>query len=209
MFCFEDFIYLYLTERESISRGRRGRSSHPPSREPDVGLDPRTPGSSPEPKANASPMEPPQNPWNQQVLIKHLHLHESVMIWVCFRKLSEAQGLPGRGQGKHRVRLEKQGRTRRCREKRLRRSAGTGSEREDTEPPNCALTEATRERVHPSKANPPLSGRQRVSGLCPPPRGREGQALFLGTRTPGPRVVSATPTPTGRSPGVLGEELSC
>ena len=43
-------MYLFDTERMSISRGRKkGRSSPPPppplSREPDMGLDPRTLGS--------------------------------------------------------------------------------------------------------------------------------------------------------------------
>ena len=33
-----------------------------PCREPDVGLDPRTPGSQPEPKASAQPLSPPGAP---------------------------------------------------------------------------------------------------------------------------------------------------
>ena len=48
-----------MTERETASeRGNTGRESgrgrsRLPAEEPDVGLDPRTPGSRPEPKADA------------------------------------------------------------------------------------------------------------------------------------------------------------
>ena len=52
-------LFIYLTEietaseRGNTSRGSgRGRSSLPVE-EPDVGIDPRTPGSRPEPKADA------------------------------------------------------------------------------------------------------------------------------------------------------------
>ena len=40
-----------------------GEAGFPPSKEPDVGLDPRTLGSWPEPKAAAYPTEPPRRPW--------------------------------------------------------------------------------------------------------------------------------------------------
>ena len=54
---FKDSIYLFdretARERGNTSRGNgRGRSSLP-AYEPDVGLDPITPGSRPEPKADA------------------------------------------------------------------------------------------------------------------------------------------------------------
>jgi len=48
-----------LSERESTSRGsgrqreREKEAGSPPSREPDAGLDPRTLGSRPKPKADA------------------------------------------------------------------------------------------------------------------------------------------------------------
>ena len=57
-FFFKDFI-IYLTEietaseRGNTSRGRGRRRSRLPAEEPDVGLDPATPGSRPEPKADA------------------------------------------------------------------------------------------------------------------------------------------------------------
>ena len=47
-----------------MSRGERQREKQtsPLSREPNVGLDPRSLGSGPEPKADASPTEPPRCP---------------------------------------------------------------------------------------------------------------------------------------------------
>ena len=56
-FFFYDFIYLFdretASERGNTSReSERGRSRLP-AEEPDVGLDLRTPGSRPEPKADA------------------------------------------------------------------------------------------------------------------------------------------------------------
>ena len=59
-FSFKDFIYLFERERERDSQqdrepkqeNGRGRSRLP-AEDPDVGLDPGTPGSGPEPKAEA------------------------------------------------------------------------------------------------------------------------------------------------------------
>ena len=45
------------TERER--QGHRQRKKQDPCREPDVGLDPRSPGSRPEPKADAQPLNHP------------------------------------------------------------------------------------------------------------------------------------------------------
>ena len=58
---FKDFIYLFICERESESEHRQtewkaeseGEAGSLQSKEPDVGLDPRTLGSWPEPKAAA------------------------------------------------------------------------------------------------------------------------------------------------------------
>ena len=55
-------MYLFMrdTKRE---RGRdRQREKQALCREPDVGLDPRTPGSRPEPKADAQPLSQPGAP---------------------------------------------------------------------------------------------------------------------------------------------------
>ena len=62
VFVFKDFIYLFMINRE-IERGRdtgRGRSRlHAGT---DVGLDPTTPGSCPEPKAEVQPLSHPAIP---------------------------------------------------------------------------------------------------------------------------------------------------
>ena len=50
------FIFSWETQRE------RGREKQAPCREPDVGLDPRTPGSRLEPKADAQPLNHPGAP---------------------------------------------------------------------------------------------------------------------------------------------------
>ena len=57
IFFFKDF-YLFAREREYTQAGREGGRSRReagslPSKEPDAGLDPRTLGSGPEPKAAA------------------------------------------------------------------------------------------------------------------------------------------------------------
>ena len=57
-------IYLFIRERHR-ERGRdTGRGgSRLPVGEPDVGLDPGTPGSHPKPKADAQPLSHPGNPF--------------------------------------------------------------------------------------------------------------------------------------------------
>ena len=56
---FKKILFIYLTEIETASeRGNTSRGSgrgrsRLPAEEPDVGLDPTTPGSRPEPKADA------------------------------------------------------------------------------------------------------------------------------------------------------------
>ena len=63
----KDFIYLFDGERETASeRGNTSRGSgrgrsRLPAEEPDAGLDPRTPGSRPEPKADFT-TAPPRRP---------------------------------------------------------------------------------------------------------------------------------------------------
>ena len=54
------FIYSLETHRER--QRHRQREKQAPCREPDVGLDPRTPGSLPETKAGALTAEPPRVP---------------------------------------------------------------------------------------------------------------------------------------------------
>ena len=56
---FKDFIYLFMRDRQRP----RQREKQVPCREPDVGLDPKTPGSQTEPKADVQPLSH-QAPWN-------------------------------------------------------------------------------------------------------------------------------------------------
>ena len=51
---------MIVTERER--ERHRQREKQAPCREPDVGLDSRTPGSQPEPKADAQPLSHPSAP---------------------------------------------------------------------------------------------------------------------------------------------------
>ena len=57
---FKDFIYL---RRERESTEGEGEADSLLSREPDMGLDPRTLRSQPEPKADSQPTEPPRGPF--------------------------------------------------------------------------------------------------------------------------------------------------
>ena len=60
-FFFKDFIYLFMRDTQKEQRhGKREKQA--PSREPDVELDPRTPGSHPEPEADAQPLSHPGAP---------------------------------------------------------------------------------------------------------------------------------------------------
>ena len=60
LFFFKDFIYLLI--RETERQRHRQRENQAPHRDPNVGLDPRTPGSHLEPKAKCSTAEPPRRP---------------------------------------------------------------------------------------------------------------------------------------------------
>ena len=51
-----------MKDRERERQRHRQRENQDPHREPDVGLDPRTPGSWPEPKADAQPLSHPGAP---------------------------------------------------------------------------------------------------------------------------------------------------
>ena len=58
---FKDFIYLLI--RDTQRQRRRQREKQAPPRESDSGPDPGTPGSHPEPKADAQPLSHPDVPW--------------------------------------------------------------------------------------------------------------------------------------------------
>ena len=53
LFVFKDFIYLFMRDPERRQRHKQ-REKQAPSGKPAVGLDPRTPGSCPEPKVMSS-----------------------------------------------------------------------------------------------------------------------------------------------------------
>ena len=60
-----EFLYIFkrlIPERHREGQGHRQREKQPPCREPDAGLDPRTLGSRPEPKAGAKPLSHPGIP---------------------------------------------------------------------------------------------------------------------------------------------------
>ena len=63
-FFFKDFIYLFMivTQWETERQRHRQREKQTPCREPDVGFNPRSPGSRPGPKAGAKPLRHPGIP---------------------------------------------------------------------------------------------------------------------------------------------------
>ena len=54
---------MIITHRDRESQRHRQREKQAPCREPNAGLDPRTLGSRPEPKAAPQPLSPPAVPW--------------------------------------------------------------------------------------------------------------------------------------------------
>ena len=59
---FKDFIYLFMRDTQRERQRHRQREKQAPCREPDMGLNPRTPGSHPEPKADVQPLSHPRVP---------------------------------------------------------------------------------------------------------------------------------------------------
>ena len=58
----KDFIYLFMRETHRERERDRQREKQAPCKEPYVGLDPRTPGSHPGPKAGTKPLSHPGCP---------------------------------------------------------------------------------------------------------------------------------------------------
>ena len=76
-FIFNDFLNLFIHKRHAergrdIGRGISRLISRLPSEEPDAGLNPRTPGSCPEPKADTQPLSHPGVP---KVHFKKRNIH--------------------------------------------------------------------------------------------------------------------------------------
>ena len=69
---FKDFIYLFMRDMERERQRHRQREKQALCREPDLGLNPRTPGSRPEPKADAQQLSHPCVPQ---------FLKQNVLIW--------------------------------------------------------------------------------------------------------------------------------
>ena len=87
---FKDFIYLFMKDTK---RGRdRQREKQVPCRKSDVGLDPRTPESQPELKADTQPLSNPSAPkidW--------------LIDW--FERKRERKSMSGRGRGRENLEL--------------------------------------------------------------------------------------------------------
>ena len=62
------FYFIYLFMREKERQRHRQREKQVPWMEPDAGLDPRTSGSRPEPKADAQPLSHLGAPKGERVL---------------------------------------------------------------------------------------------------------------------------------------------
>ena len=58
------FVCLFVLFMRDTERGRDTEEKQAPSRKPDEGLDPGTPGSCPRPKAGAKPLNHPGIPTN-------------------------------------------------------------------------------------------------------------------------------------------------
>ena len=61
LFCF-NFIYLFMRDTHRERQRHRQREKQAPCGKPDAGLDPGTPGSRPEPKADTQPLSHPGAP---------------------------------------------------------------------------------------------------------------------------------------------------
>ena len=68
-FFFKIYLFIYDRHIEIERQRQRRREKQAPCREPDVGLDPGTPGSRPGPKAGAKPLSHPGIPLDYKFLI--------------------------------------------------------------------------------------------------------------------------------------------
>ena len=77
-FSFLRFYFFYLFIHDSHRERERQSEKQAPCREPDVGLDPRSPGSRPGPKAGAKPLRYPGIP------ISIFLIPPKLTVWCCF-----------------------------------------------------------------------------------------------------------------------------
>ena len=96
VFIFFQILFIYLTGREKARAGgvsERRRSRPSLSGEPNTGLDPRTLGSWPEQKADASPMEPPRWPNFLHFCILMTHFRKEKLKKQCHLQLHQKKNL--------------------------------------------------------------------------------------------------------------------
>ena len=74
------FLRFYLFMRDTERQRHRQRKKQAPCEKPDVGLDPRTPGSWPEPKADAQPLSHPGSPRVKSFFSLHL-IWDPIWLW--------------------------------------------------------------------------------------------------------------------------------
>ena len=75
------FIYLFMRDTERERLRHRQREKQAPRREPNAGLDPGTPGSRPEPKADTQPLSHPDIP-HLSILIVFLNFGNNSPLYV-------------------------------------------------------------------------------------------------------------------------------
>ena len=78
---FKDFIYSFMRDTERKQRQRQREEKQAPHREPDAGLDPRTPGSCPGPKADAQLLSHPGVPKRHFKMKRGLVVRASCSDW--------------------------------------------------------------------------------------------------------------------------------
>ena len=92
LFIFKDFIYVYQREKEK--QRHRQREKQAPCWEPDVGLDPGTPGSRPGPKAGAKPLSHPRIPSHVVLITICFIMSEAEHLFICLKALPWGAWVP-------------------------------------------------------------------------------------------------------------------
>ena len=104
-FFYRFYLFIHEThterERERERQRHRQREKQTPCREPDVGLNPRTPGSCPEPKAGAQPLSTPQASLHYFVLSWILCICEFLSILFFYMYDLQKQNKNKTGKGLH------------------------------------------------------------------------------------------------------------
>ena len=73
------FLFMIVTQREREAEAQAEGEAGSIHREPDVGLDPKSPGSRPGPKAGAKPLRHPGCPGNSNLKQKNPRVHHSII----------------------------------------------------------------------------------------------------------------------------------